>query len=210
MGYSGLAELQKFVRAGGMLITMKESTRLMESGFVRELNTLPPGNLFHPGSIVRAKVRRTDHPIMYGFPEITHIFRGNAPLYSLAKRDRSMMLLQYGTKPLKDEQQEKDEGAMLGIPAPAPAPAPAAPAPPAPAPRPATAPATATADDYVLSGMVKNPEVIVGHGAVFDIPLGKGHVIAFTFNPLHRWLNHHEFPLVWNALMHWNDLPAGK
>jgi len=34
-----------------------------------------------------------------------------------------------------------------------------------------------------------------------------GRVIAFSFDPLHRFLNHHEFPLVWNALANWNDRP---
>jgi hypothetical protein len=67
--------------------------------------------------------------------------------------------------------------------------------------------AGAGADDnaYVLSGMVRNESQIVGHGAIFDVPVGEGHVLSYTFNPLHRFLNHHEIPLVWNALMHWND-----
>lgn len=202
MGFQGLMELQSFVKQGGVLITMKESTRLMETGFVRELDPVPLGALFHPGSIVRAKVRRPDHPIMYGFPEMTHVFRGNGPLYTVNKRDRDMMLLQYGTKPPKDEQPDKDDEKMLGIDEPIPRPNPA-PATETPSPRPAPAP-----EDYVLSGMVRNQDVIVGQGAIFDIPLEKGHVVAFTFNPLHRWLNHHEFPFVWNALMNWNDYPA--
>jgi len=32
-------------------------------------------------------------------------------------------------------------------------------------------------------------------------------VIAFTFNPLHRFLTHQSFALVWNALANWNDRP---
>ncbi|MGQ0816161.1 MAG: M14 family zinc carboxypeptidase, partial [Gemmatimonadota bacterium] len=171
MGYEGLAELQKFVREGGVLITMKESTRLLESGFVRELDVLSPGQLFHPGSVVRAKIRRPDHPLMYGYPEVTHIFRGNGPLYSVAKRDRDLMLMQYGTKPLQDEEKEKDEGKMLGIPRDPPAPA-AAPRDTAPAEKPAPVTAPAPATDYVLSGMVRNADVIQGQGAIFDIPLG--------------------------------------
>ena len=61
-------------------------------------------------------------------------------------------------------------------------------------------------DQYVLSGMVRNEDVIVGQGAVFDVPLGRGRVIAFTFNPLHRYLNQHDFAMVWNAILNWNDL----
>jgi hypothetical protein len=53
--------------------------------------------------------------------------------------------------------------------------------------------------------MVGNENVIIGQGAIFDLAVGNGRVVAFSFNPLHRFLNHNEFPLVWNALMTWND-----
>jgi hypothetical protein len=56
--------------------------------------------------------------------------------------------------------------------------------------------------------MVRSQDQIVGQGAIFDVPVGRGRVVAFTFDPLHRFLNHADFPLVWNALMHWNDRPA--
>jgi hypothetical protein len=56
--------------------------------------------------------------------------------------------------------------------------------------------------------MVRGQDEIVGQGAIFDVPVGRGRVVAFTFDPLHRYLNHHEFPLVWNAIMNWNDRPA--
>jgi hypothetical protein len=178
---------------------MKESTRLVETGFVRELDALATPTLFHPGSVVTAKVRRREHPITFGFPETMHLFRGNSPLYAVNKRDRDMMVIQYGTRPLRDEQPVRDEGDMLGIPRTAAAPSQPAPAAPTP-----------SREPYVLSGMVRNEDQIVGQGAVFDVPLGKGHVIAFTFNPLHRFLNHHEFPLVFNALMHWNALSVAR
>jgi hypothetical protein len=56
--------------------------------------------------------------------------------------------------------------------------------------------------------MVRNEKEIVGEGAIFDVPVRKGRVIAFTFDPLHRYLNHHDFPMVWNAILNWNDHPA--
>lgn len=101
-----------------------------------------------------------------------------------------MMLLQYGTKPLKDEiayqgpimgkpdqenVEKKKEESGKDVP-------------------------------YVRSGMVRNEQTIIGHGSIFNIPVGKGTVLAFTFDPLHRYLNHHDAPLVWNALINWNHL----
>lgn len=201
MGFGGLGELRKFVDAGGLMLTFREASRLAgETGFVREMSSRPLGTLFHPGSVVRVKARRSGHPVLYGYPETFNIFRGNGSLFSLGRRDRGMMVLQYGTRPAKDEEEPKDTGPMLGIPDTTRADS-------VPARVTPTA-SEATRDPYVLSGMVRNDDVIIGQAAVIDAPVGRGHVIAYTFNPLHRYLNQQDFALVWNALMNWNDLPA--
>jgi Zinc carboxypeptidase len=204
MGFEGLAELQRFVDDGGTLITLGGSTRLAAgSGLARELSELAPRTLFHPGSVVRARTRATKSPILYGFPEVTHVFRGNGPLFQVDARDSALVVLQYGAR---RRSEERDEGPMLGIRA-EPAARPGAGETPAPdsASRISTARAGAADSAYVLSGMVRGQDEIVGQGAIFDIPVRRGRVIAFSFNPLHRFLNHHEFPMVWNAILHWND-----
>jgi hypothetical protein len=95
----------------------------------------------------------------------------------------------YGTKPLKDE--EKYTGPIMGMPD----------------------RKEVLADNkdsskkeipYVLSGMVKNEQTIIGHGAIFNVPLGSGRLIAFTFDPLYRYLNLHDAVLVWNVLINWD------
>jgi hypothetical protein len=222
MSHEGLAELQRFVEAGGVLITLREASRIVgETGFTSSLSPLPLGQLFHPGSIVRVRARRPDHPILYGYPETFHVFRGNGVLFQVPRRDRGMMVLQYGTRASEDDE-SRDEGPMLGIPRPA-ASVPAATAPGAeqgvPGAGEGVAPAAPGAsppqqrqqaqparDAYVLSGMVRNENVIVGQGAIFDVPLGRGRVLAFTFNPLHRYLNQQDFGLVLNAIINWNDM----
>ncbi|HXI33173.1 MAG TPA: hypothetical protein VNH63_03760, partial [Gemmatimonadales bacterium] len=191
-GFAGLAELQKFVQQGGTLVTLGAATTLAaETGIARQLTPLRTGALFHPGSIVRARVRQRRSPILYGYPDVTTIFRGNGPLFQVGDRDSALVVLQYGaTRNL-----ERDEGPMLGIPD------------TAPAARADTARAHGAAGDssYVVSGMVRGESEIVGQGAIFDVPVGTGRVVAFSFDPLHRFLNHHEFPLVWNVLLNWND-----
>jgi hypothetical protein len=205
MGFEGLAELQRFVDEGGTLITLGGATRLAgASGLARELSELTPRTLFHPGSVVRARSRSAKSPILYGFPEVTHIFRGNGPLFQVDARDSAFIVLQYGGR---RRPEERDEGPMLGIRTDPSAARPGAAETPAPdsATR-ATPPRSGASDSaYVLSGMVRGQDEIIGQGAIFDIPVRRGRVIAFTFNPLHRFLNHHEFPMVWNAILHWND-----
>src|SRR5690606_25496441 len=68
--------------------------------------------LFHPGSAVRARARRAGSPILYGYPEITTIFRGNDPLFAVAPRDSAMLVLQYGTALPKHE----PDGPIMGLP----------------------------------------------------------------------------------------------
>ena len=36
--------------------------------------------------------------------------------------------------------------------------------------------------------------------------MGKGRVVLYAFNPLHRYLNHADFRWVYNAVLNWNDL----
>ena len=45
------------------------------------------------------------------------------------------------------------------------------------------------------------------HPAVLDVPVGRGRVVAFDFDPIHRYQTTSDFRLVWNVLLNWNDLP---
>jgi hypothetical protein len=191
-GFAGLDQLKQFIDGGGVLLTLDNATNVAsEAGLARELESYNASGLFHPGSIIQVKARNTKSPILYGFPETFHIFRGNGPLFQVAKYNRSMIVLQYGTKPLKDEEVYK--GLIMGMPD-------------------RKEIKEDKKDDkkkdlpYVLSGMVRNEQTIIGHGGIFNVPVGSGRVIAFTFDPLHRYLNHHDAPLVWNAIMHWDAL----
>ena len=65
-----------------------------------------------------------------------------------------------------------------------------------------------TADVY-LSGLVRSPAELGDQPAAVVVPTGRGAVVLFGFDPLHRFQNHGNFALVWNALMNWNDLRLG-
>ena len=60
----------------------------------------------------------------------------------------------------------------------------------------------------VVSGGVKGASELEGKPAILDIPTGKGRIVAFDFDPIHRYLTLSDFRLVWNAILNWNDLPA--
>lgn len=196
-GFEGLAGLQAFVDDGGELITLATATRLAaESGIARALAPHPTHTLFHPGSVVRVRARRASSPLLYGFPDTTTVFRGNGPLYQVPSPDSTMLVLQYGTK----LPEAPTKGAVMGEPGSA--------ASTPNADTTAREKAHAPDESYVVSGMVRGADEIIGQGAIFDVPVRRGHVVAFTFDPLHRFLNHHEFPFVWNAIINWNVVPA--
>jgi len=207
MGFEGLAELQRFLRDGGVLITLANAgTLAVDGGLVRDVQRVPAGGFSTPGSEVRAKVLRPEHPIAYGYEELTSVFRGNGPIWDVDKRNRAFAVLQFGTKKADaDEDKEKtgsegtieeeeieDEGSE------------AAPA------EPAKGGETKEDKRLVLSGFVRGEDQVDGKPAILDVPVGKGRVILFAFNPLHRYLNLSDFRFVYNALMNWNDLPEAK
>ena len=190
-GFVGIDQLKKFIENGGVVISIDNSTRMIaETGITRDLESYTASGLFHPGSVVTVKAKNTSSPILYGYPETFSIFKGNGPLYQVDLAKRDLMVLQYGTKPLKDE--EPYTGPIMGMENP-------------------NKTLEKKGDSgkqapYVRSGMVRNEQTIIGHGGIFNVPIGKGRVVAFTFDPLHRFLNHHDAPLVWNTLINWNHL----
>lgn len=197
-GFYGMNNLKKFVKDGGVLIPLENSAAIIaDAGFTHEVNSFAPGGLFHPGSIVTAKSRNSKSPILYGFPETFHLFKGNSKLLSTEKYDRNLVVAQYGTEKAEDEQEytgailgrEKIEGVKN-----------------TPDEKSDSKEAIKKEDRYVISGMVRNEKTIIGQAAIINVPLEKGRVVYFTFNPLNRYLNHHDAALLWNALISWNHL----
>ena len=59
--------------------------------------------------------------------------------------------------------------------------------------------------ELCLSGIVQSDKEIKGKAAVVDVPVGKGHIVLFTFNPFWRDLNHGNYMFVFNAILNYND-----
>ena len=61
-------------------------------------------------------------------------------------------------------------------------------------------------DASVLSGLMKGAAEIKDRPAALDVPLGEGRVLMFATNPCYRWQNLGEFNMLFNAILHWNDM----
>jgi hypothetical protein len=192
VGWSGMANLQRFVEAGGMLITLGNGSALaLDGGMVPRVRRARNGSgVWTPGVEVVASFLRTDHPLMYGYGPKTSVFRSAYPVYDVRRADRSLIVLQWGTRPPKEERDEEEEA------------------------EPANKDAAAKSPAMLVSGGIKGEDVLEGRPAILDIPVGRGRVLAYNFNPIHRELNHSDYRLLWNALLNWplgvtNAAPGG-
>jgi hypothetical protein len=198
IGWEGLAKLQSFVNDGGLVVTLGSGSMLaLEGGIVRGVRRASGGVprssagggsdaaaaamesvTRTPGAHVRATFARPDHPIAYGYPVRTMLFRQNFPLYDTPRSwlrmaycttcldgpvDHSGVVLEWGDR----------EGASL-----------------------------------LISGQVWGASGLIGRPAILDMPAGNGHVVAFNFNPFHRDLNRGDHRLVWNAIINWQAILA--
>jgi hypothetical protein len=196
IGYAGLAEIQRFVDDGGLLVTLGSGSMLaLQGGIVRGVRSVAGGVprstagggsasaaasqqsiTRTPGAHVRVTFARPEHPIAYGYPAHTYVFRQNFPLYSVA---RAWLRMAYCTTCLDGPEDRSsivlEWGDSDGAP-------------------------------FVVSGQAWGEENIIGHPAIFDTPVGKGHVVSFNFNPFHRDMNRGDHRLVWNTILNWQKI----
>jgi hypothetical protein len=196
IGYAGLAEVQRFVYDGGLLITLGSGSMLaLDGGIVRGVRSVSGGvprstagggsasaaasqDSFTrtPGAHVRVTFVRPDHPIAYGYPAHTYVFRQNFQLYSAP---RAWLRMAYCTTCLDGPEDRSsvvmEWGDSVGAP-------------------------------FLISGQVWGEGNILRRPAILDMPTGRGHVVAFNFNPFHRDMNRGDHRLVWNAILNWQAI----
>ena len=64
--------------------------------------------------------------------------------------------------------------------------------------------------DLLVSGLIENGGEIAQHAAVVDVPLDNGHVVLFSNNPIWRGETQGSYFLVFNALLNFDHLDAGR
>jgi hypothetical protein len=181
--WSGVQNLEHFVRQGGVLVTLGGASTLpLDGGIARDVRRASVRGLSNPGSELRVRFRRPDHPLAYGYPETTSAFREGGPVYALRRVDEGRIVLQWGTQIPKDDDEDEKAGAEEKK-------------------------DEKREPPLVVSGGIKGGDELVGKPAIVDVPVGRGRVIAFDFDPIHRYQTESDFRLVWNAILNWNDLP---
>jgi Zinc carboxypeptidase len=200
IGYPGLAQVQRFVEGGGLMITLGSGSMLaLDGGMVRGVRAVAGGVprsvagggavaaaasqqsvTRTPGAHVRVTFDRPDHPIAYGYPVRTSVFRQNYQLYDAP---RAWLRMAYCTTCLDGPEDRSGVVMEWGDSGGAP---------------------------FLVSGQIWGEENILRRPAILDMPAGRGHVVSFNFNPFHRDLNRGDHRLVWNAILNWQAILAGS
>jgi len=68
----------------------------------------------------------------------------------------------------------------------------------------------AAENDLLVSGMLAGGGELAGKAAVIDCPKGKGHVLMFANNPMWRSETHGSYFLLFNAMLNFAHLDAGR
>ena len=115
MGLAGVLELQRFVEAGGVLVTLGAASYVPpEFGLTSEIDARRPGSDFYaPGPVVEAEIRATDHPIFYGYEETDVPVRyANGPLLRVPPRHRDdWVLMAFSGSVMSGHMREGDQTA---------------------------------------------------------------------------------------------------
>jgi hypothetical protein len=176
MGVEGLAEFEKFVKAGGVLVTLGTA-----SYFPADFGLAPrvdagrtSAQFYSPGAIVDAEILQPESPIFYGY-------------------DKKIIPVRYASGPLLTVQTNTNPFE----------PPPPGETPPTP---PGVLMRYPGGDDHVLSGLMRGANEIRNRPAIVDQPNGKGRVILFAGNPCYRWQNFGEFNMLFNTVLNYNDI----
>jgi hypothetical protein len=231
LGWIGVAHLQDFVRKGGLLLTSMDTADLaVSSGFTPGMSVAPRQRLRIVGSVVRSKTIDAASPIAYGYTDNLAIWCDNGPIFNLsniygARGGRRLGPDDGGTRPTGRGTQDDPDvpQGRIGVDTPREPRTDVWQAVPVteeqlrnginvipPAARPRVVLRYADTRDLLVSGLVENAGEIAQHAAVVDVPLEKGHVVAFSNNPIWRGETEGSYFLVFNALLNFDHLDAGR
>jgi hypothetical protein len=235
LGWQGLANLQAFVRAGGVLVTTDDTASFaVQFGFTPGVSVTPAQRLKITGAVLRSKVVDGASPIAYGFDDGVSIYSSNGPILGV-----SSMVGGRGGRgpggPSGDGPPRRATG--RGTPDDPDQPQGRPPADPLPedprvepwqaapiredqlrngitiippAQRPRVIFRYGDARDLLVSGLLDGGTEIAQRPMVVDVPVEKGHVILFSNNPIWRGETHGSYFMVLNAILNFEHLDAGR
>ena len=235
IGFEGLQNLRRFVGEGGLLLAAASSVALpVSAGLVDGVAIVEARSLQARGSVLKAVVSDKASPIAYGYGDTLPVYFNQAPIL-----EAGPAVVFGGSRRFTELFGPPSQGRATGRGGPQDPDVPqgrpyvAAPEAPKEAPEtladipeemlefvrtllpgaegfPRVVLKFAKKDDLWISGMLDKGEELAEKAVVVDCPVGKGHVVLFANNPMWRWQTHGSHALVFNAILNWSHLDAGR
>ncbi|HMD32377.1 MAG TPA: hypothetical protein VKG84_10740, partial [Candidatus Acidoferrales bacterium] len=230
LGWTGLAHLQDFVQHGGVLVTVMDTANFAASlGLATGVSVAPAQHMRIVGSVLRTQMVDGASPIAYGYDEKLSVYCDNGPIFNLTnivgrQRFRRLGAEQHGRptgrgtveeydfvpgRAGREELEEAHAEAWEALPVTSedlrnginviPAAA-----------RPRVIFRYADQKSLLVSGLVDGGGEIAQHASVIDVPVGGGHVVMFSNNPIYRGETRGSYALVLNTLLNFDNLDAGR
>jgi hypothetical protein len=236
MGFEGIFQLHKFVEEGGLFITITGNATIpIDYGFVEGVTVQDSNTLHARGSVLNAVFQDKNSPIAYGYGDELAVYFNQAPILTVAgggggrggrgggggggggrggagdtgpnrpsgrgtmddpdiPQGRPLFVAPEGQAVADDEGGGGGRGGRGG--------------------NQESAPRVilrfADEKDLLVSGMLTGGSALAGHPAVIDCQKGKGHVLMFANNPMWRSETHGSYFLLFNAMLNFEHLDAGK
>ena len=231
LGWDGMAHLQKFVRDGGVLITVDDTANFaVQFGLTPGVAITPAQRLKITGAVLRSKLIDDASPLAYGYDENLSIYSSDGPIFTLSNivgtrsgraqpTDERRRATGRGTADDPDQAQGRPTADPLPE-DPRVEPWQAAPVrddqlrngvnviPPAQRPR--VVFRYGDAKDLLVSGLLDAGSEIAQRPMVVDVPVEKGHVVLFSNNPIWRGETQGSYFLVLNAILNHDSLNTGR
>jgi hypothetical protein len=232
LGFSGLANLEQFVRDGGLLIAVQSSAAVPVAGAMTDMVTVNDARTMQaPGSVVLSSIDDKRSPIAYGYDDKLYIYFRQGPIIGVSTglggpggqggqegaatgrasgrgsiSDPDVIQGRTYIAPEKEPKRSPREQELY-IPEDTPENVRWFLPPREAFPR--VVLRFAAEKELLLSGMITGGNEIAEKPAVVDVPHGQGHVVLFANNPMWRGETNGSFFLIFNAVMNYDHLNAG-
>ncbi|MGH9948586.1 MAG: M14 family zinc carboxypeptidase [Pyrinomonadaceae bacterium] len=219
LGITGVANINEFVNAGGLFITVADNASLpIDFGMVAGVSIQDSTRLQARGAVMNTVFADRKSPIAYGYDEKLAVYFNQSPLLQVATFGGGPGGGGFGGQG-GGAGRPSGRGAVddpdivqgrkppeTGLPTPTPDPTNIPPL----ASRPRVVLRFAPEKDLLVSGMLAGGSELAGKAAVVDVPVGKGHVVMFANNPMWRHQTHGSFALLFNAILNFDSLGVGR
>jgi hypothetical protein len=228
LSLTGVENLKSFVQQGGVLISSMNTADLaITYGLSPGVSIGQKQRFKATGTALRTKLVDGSSPLAYGYADNLAVYCFECTIYNLSNLanggglrppEEPQRMTGRGTKddpdlpqgrpavelpeipkaepwealPLTDEQKRNNTNAIP------------------PEFRPRVVLRYSDAKDLFVSGLLDGANEIAQHPAVVDVPVDRGHVVLFSNNPIWRGETQGSYFLVYNAILNFDNLNAGR